>query len=215
MIQGASGSAGPSLGHGSEALLAGGRLGAEIVARHRRSYIRVNITYDPLHYPSLLEKKPGTLHLFGLFLVHQMMDQVEYRWLKECNIVPLTKRQPKTADRTHLLYRATARHSIPHCGEEPFTIRHPRSSITNVKDRPRSGIQCLFFVAAPSHGAFFKQCRRSGQPKAHPTAIQNKLIGSRSNTDTIEKFRSCRFADGTKCTRNDIKLFSADLLTLM
>ena len=36
-------------------------LGAEIVARHRRSYVRGDIVYDPLHYLSLLEKKPGTL----------------------------------------------------------------------------------------------------------------------------------------------------------
>ena len=36
-------------------------LGAEIVARHRRSYIRGDVVYDPLHYLSLLEKKPGAL----------------------------------------------------------------------------------------------------------------------------------------------------------
>ena len=36
-------------------------LGAEIVARHRRSYVRGDIVYDPLHYLSLLEKKPGAL----------------------------------------------------------------------------------------------------------------------------------------------------------
>ena len=34
-------------------------LGAEIVARHRRSYVRGDVVYDPLHYLSLLEKKPG------------------------------------------------------------------------------------------------------------------------------------------------------------
>ena len=33
-------------------------LGADIVARHRRSY-RGDVVYDPLHYLSLLEKKPG------------------------------------------------------------------------------------------------------------------------------------------------------------
>ncbi len=33
-------------------------LGAEIVARHRRSYLRGDVVYDPLHYLSLLEKKP-------------------------------------------------------------------------------------------------------------------------------------------------------------
>ena len=32
-------------------------LGAEIVARHRRSYVRGDVVYDPLHYLSLLEKK--------------------------------------------------------------------------------------------------------------------------------------------------------------
>ena len=36
-------------------------LGAETVARHRRSYVRGDIVYDPLHYLSLLEKKPGAL----------------------------------------------------------------------------------------------------------------------------------------------------------
>ena len=36
-------------------------LGAEIVARHRRSYVRGDVIYDPLHYLSLLEKKPGAL----------------------------------------------------------------------------------------------------------------------------------------------------------
>ena len=36
-------------------------LGAEIVAHHRRSYIRGDVVYDPLHYLSLLEKKPGAL----------------------------------------------------------------------------------------------------------------------------------------------------------
>ena len=36
-------------------------LGAEIVARHRRSYVRGGGVYDPLHYLSLLEKKPGAL----------------------------------------------------------------------------------------------------------------------------------------------------------
>ena len=27
--------------------------------RHRRSYVRGDVVYDPLHYLSLLEKKPG------------------------------------------------------------------------------------------------------------------------------------------------------------
>ena len=36
-------------------------LGAEIVARHRRSYVRGDVVYDPPHYLSLLEKKPGAL----------------------------------------------------------------------------------------------------------------------------------------------------------
>ena len=36
-------------------------LGAEIVARHRRSYVRGDVVYDPLHYLSLLERKPGAL----------------------------------------------------------------------------------------------------------------------------------------------------------
>ena len=36
-------------------------LGAGIVARHRRSYVRGDVVYDPLHYLSLLEKKPGAL----------------------------------------------------------------------------------------------------------------------------------------------------------
>ena len=36
-------------------------LGSEIVARHRRSYVRGDVVYDPLHYLSLLEKKPGAL----------------------------------------------------------------------------------------------------------------------------------------------------------
>ncbi len=36
-------------------------LGAEIVARHGRSYVRGDVVYDPLHYLSLLEKKPGAL----------------------------------------------------------------------------------------------------------------------------------------------------------
>ena len=36
-------------------------LGADIVARHRRSYVRGDVVYDPLHYLSLLEKKPGAL----------------------------------------------------------------------------------------------------------------------------------------------------------
>ena len=36
-------------------------LGADIVARHRRSHVRGDIVYDPLHYLSLLEKKSGAL----------------------------------------------------------------------------------------------------------------------------------------------------------
>ena len=36
-------------------------LGAGIVARHRRSYLRGDVVYDPLHYLSLLERKPGAL----------------------------------------------------------------------------------------------------------------------------------------------------------
>ena len=36
-------------------------LGADIVARHRRSYVRGDVVYDPLHYLSLLERKPGAL----------------------------------------------------------------------------------------------------------------------------------------------------------
>ena len=36
-------------------------LGAEIVAHHRRSYVRGDVVYDPLHYLSLLERKPGAL----------------------------------------------------------------------------------------------------------------------------------------------------------
>ena len=36
-------------------------LGAEIIARHPRSYVRGDVVYDPLHYLSLLEKKPGAL----------------------------------------------------------------------------------------------------------------------------------------------------------
>ena len=36
-------------------------LGAETVARHRRSYVRGDVVYDPLHYLSLLERKPGAL----------------------------------------------------------------------------------------------------------------------------------------------------------
>ena len=34
-------------------------LGAGTVARHRRSYVRGDIVYDPPHYLSLLETKPG------------------------------------------------------------------------------------------------------------------------------------------------------------
>ena len=33
----------------------------EIVARHRRSHIRGDVIHDPLHYLSLLEKRPGAL----------------------------------------------------------------------------------------------------------------------------------------------------------
>ncbi len=36
-------------------------LGADIVACHRRSYVRGDVVYDPMHYLSLLEKKPGAL----------------------------------------------------------------------------------------------------------------------------------------------------------
>ena len=36
-------------------------LGAEIVACHGRSYVRGDVVYDPLHYLSLLERKPGAL----------------------------------------------------------------------------------------------------------------------------------------------------------
>ena len=36
-------------------------LGAEIIARHTRSYVRGDVVYEPLHYLSLLEKKPGAL----------------------------------------------------------------------------------------------------------------------------------------------------------
>ena len=45
-------------------------LGAEIVARHRRSYVRGDVYYDPLHYLSLLEKKPGTLDLSSITRVN-------------------------------------------------------------------------------------------------------------------------------------------------
>ena len=40
-------------------------LGAEIIARHRRSYVRGDVIYDPLHYLSLLEKMPGALDQAG------------------------------------------------------------------------------------------------------------------------------------------------------
>ena len=36
-------------------------LGAEIFARHRRSYVRGNVVNYPPHYLSLLGKKLGTL----------------------------------------------------------------------------------------------------------------------------------------------------------
>ncbi len=36
-------------------------LDAEIIARDRRSYVHGDVVYDPLHYLSLLEKKPGAL----------------------------------------------------------------------------------------------------------------------------------------------------------
>ena len=36
-------------------------LGAEIIARHPRSYVRGDVVYEPLHYLSLLERKPGAL----------------------------------------------------------------------------------------------------------------------------------------------------------
>ena len=36
-------------------------LPADLDARHRRSYVRGDVVYDPLHYLSLLEKKPGAL----------------------------------------------------------------------------------------------------------------------------------------------------------
>ena len=36
-------------------------LGAEIVARHRRSHVRGDVVYDPLHYLSLPDRKPGAL----------------------------------------------------------------------------------------------------------------------------------------------------------
>jgi len=43
----------------------------------------------------------------------------------------------------------------------------------------------------------------------------NKLIESRSDTGTTEKFRPCCLTHDTKCTRSDIKQFSANLLTLI
>ena len=36
----------------------------------------------------------GNLDELGLFLVHQMMDRVEYRRVEGCNVVTLTKRTP-------------------------------------------------------------------------------------------------------------------------
>ncbi|MFQ5696318.1 MAG: IS21 family transposase, partial [Terriglobia bacterium] len=35
--------------------------GKAVIARHRRSYVRGDVVYDPLHYLALLEKKPGAL----------------------------------------------------------------------------------------------------------------------------------------------------------
>ncbi len=35
--------------------------GAEVIARHRRSYEREDLIFDPLHYLALLEKKIGAL----------------------------------------------------------------------------------------------------------------------------------------------------------
>jgi transposase len=35
--------------------------GAEIIARHKRSYAREDFVFDPLHYLALLEQKPGAL----------------------------------------------------------------------------------------------------------------------------------------------------------
>ena len=35
--------------------------GQEVIARHRRSYERGDVVYDPLHYLALLERKPGAL----------------------------------------------------------------------------------------------------------------------------------------------------------
>ena len=64
----------------------------------------------------------------------------------------------------------------------------------------------LPWMIADGSKAFFR-IGQEGSP--------GELIGSRPYTDTTEKFRFCRLADDTKCTRNDIKQFSADLLTLM
>ncbi len=35
--------------------------GAEIIARHPRSYAKADLVFDPLHYLELLERKPGAL----------------------------------------------------------------------------------------------------------------------------------------------------------
>ncbi len=34
---------------------------AELIARHRRSYERGNLVFDPLHYLPLIERKAGAL----------------------------------------------------------------------------------------------------------------------------------------------------------
>ena len=35
--------------------------GAEIIARHARSYAKADLIFDPIHYLELLERKPGAL----------------------------------------------------------------------------------------------------------------------------------------------------------
>jgi transposase len=39
--------------------------GAEVIARHKRSYAREDFVFDPLHYLALLEQKTGALERFA------------------------------------------------------------------------------------------------------------------------------------------------------
>jgi transposase len=68
--------------------------GSEVIARHRRSYEREDMIFDPLHYLALLEKKPNALDQAAPLVGWQLPDEfAQLRRLLEARLSKRGKRE--------------------------------------------------------------------------------------------------------------------------